>query len=319
MTSPGLPDRRTPSLRKLCSASRPTAWPRSGCRFAASPNGIVRWTMRTVADGTRPRFLAGSTARFRSVFRTPDELADLMNFRWKHSRVCVQVMSTVWATSLGLIAAAFTCRAMLPFPPMSEAAAVANADLLAQVKVLAIAPLVEDGVTQKWRNVVHVEILTQGVAAKTNASVLWDQWLANWSLTPKHAPEVGHTYRSYLRLRGGNANLDFEPVHPDWGFVESDITANQSEPTSVQRIVQKRDTLWGIAAHYYGTGTRWRVLRVANFTNDAPFGVYPLRSGMKLRIPVFPMNKISRNGPANGDQPDRSETNRSSSAAGSRR
>jgi predicted P-loop ATPase len=84
--------------------------------------------------------------------------------------------------------------------------------------------------------------------------------------------------------------------------------------------VQRGDTLWGLAVHYYGTGTRWRVLRAANFTNDAAFAVYPLRSGMRLRIPAFAMKKVpQQSGPTNRGQPNRSETNRTSSAADARR
>lgn len=190
-----------------------------------------------------------------------------------------------------LVAATFTGRANILYPSMTEAVAFANADVLALAKVLAIAPLVERGETQSWASVISIEIQTQGVSAKTNAMVFWNQRLADAIQIPKRAPEVGRIYRVYLRLQDANTKSDFEPVHPDWGFVEPDNTDSQTRSTFIEHSVLRGDTLWSIAAHYYGTGSRWRVLRAANFTNDAALGAYPLKSGTKLRIPLFPMKK----------------------------
>ncbi len=174
---------------------------------------------------------------------------------------------------------------------MTEAVAFANADVLALARVLAISPLVENDETQSWASVISIEIQTQGVSAKTNAMVFWNQRLADATQIPKRAPEIGRIYRVYLRMAGANTKSDYEPVHPDWGFVDSDNTDNQARSNFIEHTVLRGDTLWRIAAHYYGAGSRWRVLRAANFTNDAALGVYPLKSGMKLRIPLFPMKK----------------------------
>jgi len=231
----------------------------------------------------------------------------------------VQRMKASSAILLALNVAALTCNATTLFPPITESEARAWADVVGEAKVLAIAPLIENGVTQKWASVISIEILTQGVSAKTRATVLWNQALADATLIHRGRPGVGQEYRVYLRLLWAGSGSDFEPVHPDWGFVESDSTDRQAEATFIEHTVQRGDTLWGIAAHYYGTGARWRVLRAANFTNDAALEVYPLKSGMRLRVPAFPMKISPQDGPANGSQPIRPETNRTSSAAGSRR
>jgi hypothetical protein len=195
--------------------------------------------------------------------------------------------------------AALTCDATSLLPPITEAEACTWADLVGEVKVLAIAPLVENGVTQKSASVISIEILTKGVSAKTKATVLWNQTLADATLIRKGPPGVGREYRAYLHVRRGENKWDFEPVHPDWGFVESNDTDGHAQPSFVEHTVQRGDTLWGIAQHYYGTGTRWRVLRAANFTNDAPLEAYPLKSGMRLRIPSFPMRMSTQ--PGKGD------------------
>jgi hypothetical protein len=230
----------------------------------------------------------------------------------------VQRMKTAIAILLAL-SAAVICDATTLLPPIKEAEACAWADLVGDVKVLAIAPLLENGVIQKWASVVSIEILTKGVSAKTRATVLWNQGLADATLAHKRAPDLGQKYRVYLRLRWVDNNSDFEPVHPDWGFVECKNMGSQTETTFIEHTVQRGDTLWGIAAHYYGTGARWRVLRIANFTNDAALGVYPLKSGMRLRIPAFPLKSTHQDAAANASQVIRAETNSTPSAAGSRR
>jgi nucleoid-associated protein YgaU len=55
--------------------------------------------------------------------------------------------------------------------------------------------------------------------------------------------------------------------------------------------VKRGDTLYALALRYYGKGQRWRVLKVANFEKEAEGGVYPLRPGMIIHVPTFPMKK----------------------------
>jgi hypothetical protein len=188
-----------------------------------------------------------------------------------------------------LTAICFTCEATVLLPPITKEKAIEQADLFAQVKVTGIAPLNDNGSTQKWASIISVEVLTKGVSAKTQATVLWNQALANATLTKKTPPLIGHTYTAYLRK--GNARSDYEPVHPDWAFVDPMPDINESESAYVEHVVQDGDTLYGLALRYYGKGQRWRVLRVANFTKDAEGEVYPLRPGMRIYVPTFPMKR----------------------------
>jgi nucleoid-associated protein YgaU len=167
--------------------------------------------------------------------------------------------------------------------------AIEWADLFAQVKVTRIAPLIENGSTQKWASIVSIDILTKGVSAKTKATVLWSQAMADATLTRKAPPLTGHIYTAHLRK--GDARADYEPVHPDWAFVDPMPDRTESEPAYLEHLVQDGDTLWGLAVKYYGRGQRWRVLRVANFTKDAEGEVYPLRPGMRIHVPTFPMKR----------------------------
>ncbi len=183
-------------------------------------------------------------------------------------------------------------RAHIMFPPMSAEMALASAEVIAHAKVLAIEPLVGNGVTQTWAKVISIEILTKGVSAENRISVFWNQHLADLCISSKPAPEVGQTYKVYLRT--GIDRKRFEPVHPTWGFVEVDSADKQSENAFVEHTVKKGETLWGIAAHYYGSGARWRVLRVANFSKESEFEIYPLKPGMTLRIPTFPIKRGSQ-------------------------
>ena len=102
-------------------------------------------------------------------------------------------------------------------PCMTEEQALANTHLLARVKVTAIKPYIENDVIQKWAKIISIDILTQGVSAKTKGTVFWNQTLADATLTKPAAPQVGQTYRAHFTR--GHIRSNFECVHPDWGFV----------------------------------------------------------------------------------------------------
>jgi hypothetical protein len=177
-------------------------------------------------------------------------------------------------------------------PCSSEEQAIERADLVAMVRVTGTGALVENGVTQEWAKVISVEILTKGVSAKEHVTVLWNQGLADATLTkhgPHPEPAIGKKYRSHLRKASSRA--DFECVDPVWGFVVTDKQNEENKPAYIEHTVQSGDTLWSLAQKYYEKGWRWQILRVANFTKDAEYGVYPLKSGMKIHVPVFPMKR----------------------------
>ena len=186
----------------------------------------------------------------------------------------------------------FRCYATALMPPIEEAQARAWADVVAEAKVISI---IHRG-DQEQANIILIQILTEGVSAKTNVTVLWNQTLANATRAHKDAPKVGLKYQVYLRLLWGGHEADFEPVHADWGFVELKDTSAERGPAFITHTVHEGDTLWRLSAHYYGTGARWRVLRAANFTNDAPLGVYRLTNGMRFQIPTFPTQRDSPSG-----------------------
>src|SRR5438874_8418763 len=107
---------------------------------------------------------------------------------------------------LALSLATLTCEGTALEPPITEAEACAWSDLVGEAKVLAVAPLLENGVTQTWASVISIEILTKGVCAKSRATVLWNQRLADATLAHKGLPEVGQKYRVYLRLQWAGTN-----------------------------------------------------------------------------------------------------------------
>ena len=60
-----------------------------------------------------------------------------------------------------------------------------------------------------------------------------------------------------------------------------DKTLSATAPSPTVYVVQQKDTLYGLAAKFYGDGNRWKEIAAANKL-DAP---YFLRPGMKLTIP----------------------------------
>jgi len=172
-------------------------------------------------------------------------------------------------------------------PPMTEETALRSADLVARVKVLSIKQMEDDQATPEPDSIISVEVLTKGVSAKAQVTVLWSQRLARATLTRTGPPQVGQTYRACLMK--GTPKADFEPVHPDWAFVTPRTPEEESEPQFIVHTVRRGDTLYDLAKRYYGEGRRWRVLQVANFEKEAGNGVYDLKPGMKLRVPTFPM------------------------------
>ena len=164
-----------------------------------------------------------------------------------------------------------------------------NADLVARVKVISVEPLGGEREAKKQQSLVSIEVLTKGVSAKTRATVLWDQALADATHPRKSPPQVGQTYQACLRK--GYGKWDFEPVHPDWAFLPPEAPEDESAPAFIEQTVKPGDTLWALARRYYGNPQRWRVLQVANFENDGDARVYRLKPGTKLRVPTFLMKK----------------------------
>ena len=59
------------------------------------------------------------------------------------------------------------------------------------------------------------------------------------------------------------------------------------EPETIEHVVQNNDSLWKIAAAFYGDGTKWRLIRDANRDLVGDDGSR-LRPGMTLVIPPAP-------------------------------
>jgi len=59
------------------------------------------------------------------------------------------------------------------------------------------------------------------------------------------------------------------------------------EPETIEHVVQNNDSLWKIAAAFYGDGTKWRLIRDANRELVGDEG-QRLRPGMTLVIPPAP-------------------------------
>ena len=74
----------------------------------------------------------------------------------------------------------------------------------------------------------------------------------------------------------GSGNVTVEPVAR-----EQPIPALPAEPEPTIHVVQRGDTMYGIAQKYYGSGLKWTVIR------DANPGVDPnkMAVGTKLTIP----------------------------------
>ena len=211
-----------------------------------------------------------------------------------------------------MLAICSTGRATIMLRPLPSAeTAIDWADLVAFVKVTEVRPATDNGRTQEWASIVTAEVLTRGVSAKDQITVLWNQRLADATLTtngPPKPPKIGLIYR--IHLRDGWPTADFNPVDAVWGFILTDKLPAEEASHYIEHTVKQGDTLWSIAQKYYGAGQKWRVLRVANFTKHADGEVYPLRPGMRIRIPTFPMKQmdVERNAqqtPGGDSQPAR--------------
>ena len=68
----------------------------------------------------------------------------------------------------------------------------------------------------------------------------------------------------------------------------SDATVDQvQDAATVTHVVRAGETLWGLAARYYGDGHQWPALARRN--RIATTGPAPLRVGMKLTVPASPV------------------------------
>ena len=172
---------------------------------------------------------------------------------------------------------------------MSEDQAYIAADLIADVTVLSVTPLVVDKSTNQTAAAVTVRILTQGVYTKKTVSIRWDKRLADAIGQNLAPPLVGRNYRTFLRERL-SAAAEFEGVHPEWAFIDPLTTAVQ--PVGfVDHVIKPGDTLYGLAGKFYGRPWKWHVIRPANFALRAEGEVYPLRVGMTIRVPVLLIHK----------------------------
>jgi hypothetical protein len=172
---------------------------------------------------------------------------------------------------------------------MSEDQAYIAADLIADVTVLSVTPLVGDKSTNQTAAAVTVRILTQGVYTKETVSIRWNQRLADATGRKLAPPLVGRNYRTFLRERL-SAAAEFEGVHPEWAFIGPLTTAVQ--PVGfVDHVIKPGDTLYGLAGKFYGRPWKWHVIRLANFALRAEGEVYPLRVGMTIRVPVLLIHK----------------------------
>lgn len=168
--------------------------------------------------------------------------------------------------------------------PMTKEKVLDNTDLLARVRVTAIEPFLEDGKPQEGAKLIHIDVLTKGVSAKTKATIFCDQRSMGADMNKNVFPEVGKIYESYLREE--YKGVDFAPVHPDWAFLK--IDENQKEEQAyIEHVVETGESLYKIALKYYGIGGKARILKIANFENTK----FPLKVGMKLNIPTFAIKK----------------------------
>jgi hypothetical protein len=102
-----------------------------------------------------------------------------------------------------------------------------------------------------------------------------------------------------------------------WGKADSTRIATQPLPCKYTiGTAEDGGTLSGIARLFYGEATQWRRIYEANKTTIKNPDI--INPGTIIMIPQL-QRAANMSGPANGNQPIRPETNRTSSAAGSRR
>jgi nucleoid-associated protein YgaU len=109
----------------------------------------------------------------------------------------------------------------------------------------------------------------------------------HWQAIAKANPSVDPQ-----RLRAGQTLRI--PVDPEnvqgvvvGGESETPKPAQEPEAGVVEHIVQRNDSLWKIAASFYGDGTKWTIIRDANRDLVGAEG-QKLRPGMTLVIPPAP-------------------------------
>jgi nucleoid-associated protein YgaU len=107
----------------------------------------------------------------------------------------------------------------------------------------------------------------------------------HWQAIAKANPDVDpQKLRAGQRLRIPEDPENVQGVVVEGGEPE---TPAIPEPEQVEHIVQNNDSLWKIAASFYGDGTTWRIIRDANRSLVGDNGE-KLRPGMTIVIPPAP-------------------------------
>lgn len=73
------------------------------------------------------------------------------------------------------------------------------------------------------------------------------------------------------------------------------VAASRPEPGRRVHLVERGDSLWSLAAKYYGNGGKWKVIAEAN--RDALPNTDRLRPGMRLVIPPDPDREVAAAAP----------------------
>lgn len=110
----------------------------------------------------------------------------------------------------------------------------------------------------------------------------YDKWLAHWDTnTPWKGEEFGGLWQFSSKGKIGNGTFDLNKAYRDYPTVIKRAGLNGFEEVKKNiYVVQKGDTLWGIAQRCLNDGSRYtEIKRINNLTSDT---IYP---GQNLVIP----------------------------------